>query len=40
MVYDHTGAFTDNKNVNLVYNDYGFIHSLEVDDKGKFYLGQ
>jgi hypothetical protein len=40
VVYDHTGTFTDDKDVNLVYNDYGFIHNLEIDDKGKFYLGQ
>ena len=40
IVYDHTGMFTDDKNVSLVYNDYGFIHSLEIDNQGKFYLGQ
>ena len=40
VVYDHTGTFTDDKNMSLVYNDYGFIHSLEINDKGRFYLGQ
>jgi hypothetical protein len=40
VVYDHTGTFSDDKNVSLVYNDYGFIHSLKFDDKGKFYLRQ
>ena len=40
VVYDHTGTFADDKNVSLIYNNYGFIYSLEFDDKGKFYLGQ
>jgi hypothetical protein len=39
-VYDSAGTFTDNSEVRLVYNNYGFISNLKIDKAGKLYIGQ